>query len=31
MTVDKYLPWREFFAEHGLDMFTIFFKLTFYG
>ena len=31
MTVDKNLPWEEFFAEHGHDMFTLFFKLTFYG
>ena len=31
MTIDKHLPWVEFFEEHGLDMFTLFFKLTFYG
>lgn len=31
MTLDKNLPWAEFFMEHGHDMFTLFFKLTFYG
>ena len=31
MMVDKYLPWQEFFADYGYDMFTLFFKLTYYG
>jgi hypothetical protein len=31
MTIDKDLPWEEFFREDGLDLFTLFFKVTYYG
>ena len=30
MIIDEELPYQEFFANDGLDLFTIFFKLTFY-
>ena len=30
MTVDRDLPWEDFFGEHGIDLFVLFFKLTFY-
>lgn len=31
MKIDKDLPWEEFFREDGLDLFTVFFKVTYYG
>ena len=31
MIMDKDLPWKEFFHEHGTELFTMFFKLTYYG
>lgn len=31
MALDRELPWREFFKEDGVDVFTMFFKLTYYG
>ena len=30
MIVDEELPYQEFFFDTGLDLFTMFFKLTFY-
>jgi hypothetical protein len=29
--MEKELPWEEFFADHGLDLFVLIFKLTYYG
>lgn len=29
--VDDHLPWRDFFEENGIELLSIFFKLTFYG
>lgn len=30
MIVDEELPYQEFFSDTGIDLFTMFFKLTFY-
>lgn len=30
MTLDRDLPWEDFFSEHGAELFIMFFKLTFY-
>lgn len=30
MTLDRDLPWEDFFSDHGADLFVMFFKLTFY-
>jgi hypothetical protein len=30
MIIDEELPYTEFFSDSGIDLFTIFFKLTFY-
>jgi len=30
MLIDKELPWKILFAENGIELFSIFFKLTFY-
>ena len=30
MIIDEELPYEVFFADTGIDLFTIFFKLTFY-
>lgn len=31
MLVDEQLPYEEFYAEHGIELFTMFFKLTSFG
>ena len=31
MLVDNFLPWEEFFRDHGMDIFAMFFKLTTYA
>lgn len=31
MKIDKDLPWQDFFKEYGLDLFNLFFKVTYYG
>ena len=31
MIVDRELPWQEFYREHGNELFSLCFKLTFYG
>jgi hypothetical protein len=30
LLIDKELPFEDFFAEHGMELFNIIFKLTFY-
>lgn len=30
LVVDQELPYEEFFSEHGIELFVMFFKLTFY-
>ena len=30
MLIDEKLPYKEFFREHGSELFMMFFKLTFY-
>jgi len=31
MFIDKELPWKILFAENGIELFSIFFKLTIYA
>ena len=31
MFMDRELPWKDFFKDHGGDLFTMFFKMTYYG
>lgn len=31
MRIDKDLPWKEFYKEDGIDLFTLMFKVTYYG
>lgn len=31
MIMDRDLPWKDFYAEHGSELFPMFFKMTYYG